>query len=84
MVSRKRPDLKKNKKWNGASARTKLDCICDKNNYRSRSSHKFGVYKVYKSYDKLILKCMTCHREQSFKVIEVLPRKLKSFEKNFE
>jgi len=74
-VSIKRDDLKNNKKWNGGSTRTKLDCLCDKNSYRSRKSHKFGVYKVYKSYDKLILKCITCHREQSFKVLEALPHK---------
>lgn len=66
----------KGPKW--GNRRNIQRCACDELVGRSITSRKCGVYKVYNTYDRIILKCPLCQKEQSFRVKKTKKQKEES------
>jgi len=60
--------VEKHKKW--SNPRKIHRCQCDFPSRRSITSRKCGVYKVYSTLDRIILKCPLCQEEQSYKIVK--------------
>jgi hypothetical protein len=56
-----------NPKW--GNPRKRIECVCDVLYNRNKASRKKGLYKVYRTFDRVILICYTCQREQSYRIL---------------